>query len=227
MGDRAALAPLARSSGARQWLPARLPAVARPYAAIAPRLGSTERRGDRRASASFCAHGVVSRVGAVFRPHSVGASTLAAMRVPAERLAEVAARSSRAHAGGQPQLRARARAQPVVRRRRARRRRVGPRSVPSSAPPACPCSGCRLVRDFRDRSGLRRARDRHARPAGAARHAAGAAAGTNRPRPADRGRAVRTDFPTEPRPYAEVSRRRSAVTEVYLSLPSRRWRTAA
>ena len=35
--------------------------------------------------------GVVSRVGPVFRPHAVGASTLAAMTVPEERLEEVAA----------------------------------------------------------------------------------------------------------------------------------------
>ena len=35
--------------------------------------------------------GVVSRIGAVVRPHTVGASTLAAMRVPPERLEEVAA----------------------------------------------------------------------------------------------------------------------------------------
>lgn len=34
--------------------------------------------------------GVVSRIGAVVRPHTIGASTLAALRVPAERLAEVA-----------------------------------------------------------------------------------------------------------------------------------------
>jgi DNA-binding Lrp family transcriptional regulator len=36
------------------------------------------------------ADGAVSRVGAVFRPGAVGASTLAAMAVPAERLAEIA-----------------------------------------------------------------------------------------------------------------------------------------
>lgn len=34
--------------------------------------------------------GVISRVGPVFRPHAVGASTLAAMAVPDERLEEVA-----------------------------------------------------------------------------------------------------------------------------------------
>lgn len=35
--------------------------------------------------------GVIDRIGPVFRPNTVGASSLAAMRVPAERLAEVAA----------------------------------------------------------------------------------------------------------------------------------------
>lgn len=35
--------------------------------------------------------GVITRLGAVVKPHAVGASTLAAMRVPAERLEEVAA----------------------------------------------------------------------------------------------------------------------------------------
>jgi DNA-binding Lrp family transcriptional regulator len=35
--------------------------------------------------------GVVSRVGAVFRPNRVGASTLAAMAVPEEQLEEIAA----------------------------------------------------------------------------------------------------------------------------------------
>lgn len=39
--------------------------------------------------------GVISRIGAVVRPNTVGASTLAALRVPAERLAEVAAIVSR------------------------------------------------------------------------------------------------------------------------------------
>lgn len=39
--------------------------------------------------------GVISRIGAVVRPHSVGASTLAAMRVPDARLEEVAAIVSR------------------------------------------------------------------------------------------------------------------------------------
>ena len=68
-----------------------------PYAAIAKTLHATEdwvlatlRR--------FAAEGVVSRVGAIFRPGSVGASTLAAMSVPPSRLADVARRVS-AHQG--------------------------------------------------------------------------------------------------------------------------------
>ena len=40
--------------------------------------------------------GVISRIGAVVKPHTVGASTLAAMRVPAERLESVAEIVSRA-----------------------------------------------------------------------------------------------------------------------------------
>ncbi len=40
------------------------------------------------------AEGAISRVGAVVRPNSIGASTLAAMAVPPDRLDEVAARVS-------------------------------------------------------------------------------------------------------------------------------------
>ena len=65
------------------------PLVPRPYAAIASALGSTE-RDVIAAVARRLADGVVSRVGAVFRPNVVGASTLAAIAVPPERLAEVA-----------------------------------------------------------------------------------------------------------------------------------------
>ncbi|MCU0835800.1 MAG: AsnC family transcriptional regulator [Chromatiaceae bacterium] len=65
------------------------PLTERPYAAVAERLGVDEaeilRRLERLSSA-----GAVSRVGPVLRPQRVGASTLAAMAVPAERLAEVA-----------------------------------------------------------------------------------------------------------------------------------------
>jgi len=65
------------------------PLVPRPYAAIAAALGTTEREVIA-AVARRLADGVVSRVGAVFRPNVVGASTLAAIAVPRERLAEVA-----------------------------------------------------------------------------------------------------------------------------------------
>ena len=65
------------------------PLVSRPYSAIAAELGSTEREVIA-AVARRLADGVVSRVGAVFRPNVVGASTLAAIAVPRERLAEVA-----------------------------------------------------------------------------------------------------------------------------------------
>ena len=66
------------------------PLDVRPYAAIAARLGVSEatvidalrRLGE---------HGTLSRVGAVVRPNRAGASTLAAMAVPAGRLDAVAA----------------------------------------------------------------------------------------------------------------------------------------
>lgn len=66
------------------------PLTARPYEAIARRLGCDEatvldllgRMQDA---------GMVSRVGPVFAPHRAGASTLAAIAVPAERLDAVAA----------------------------------------------------------------------------------------------------------------------------------------
>lgn len=73
------------------------PLTPSPFAEIAARLGSDEAtvlatlrhlQGD----------GTISRVGAVFAPRSVGASTLAALAVPRERLEEVAALVS-AHAG--------------------------------------------------------------------------------------------------------------------------------
>jgi DNA-binding Lrp family transcriptional regulator len=66
-----------------------LPLTPRPYAGIAEELGvdETEVIATLR---RLAAEGVVSRVGAVFEPQSVGASTLAAMAVPDDRLAEVA-----------------------------------------------------------------------------------------------------------------------------------------
>ena len=61
-----------------------------PYADIAARLNVTEAEvldALRRLSES----GAISRVGPVIRPHAIGASTLAALRVPPERLEAVAA----------------------------------------------------------------------------------------------------------------------------------------
>lgn len=61
-----------------------------PYADMAKRVGATEAE-VLEALARLTASGAISRVGPVIRPHSIGVSTLAAMRVPPERLAEVAA----------------------------------------------------------------------------------------------------------------------------------------
>jgi DNA-binding Lrp family transcriptional regulator len=65
------------------------PLVPRPYAAVGERLGVDESWVLERLTA-FQRDGAVSRVGAVFAPGTVGASTLAALEVPAERLNEVA-----------------------------------------------------------------------------------------------------------------------------------------
>jgi DNA-binding Lrp family transcriptional regulator len=65
------------------------PLVERPFAALARALGASEPWVIATLS-RFAEKGVVSRVGAVFRPGSVGASTLAAMAVPAARLGSVA-----------------------------------------------------------------------------------------------------------------------------------------
>lgn len=73
------------------------PLTARPYAAIARELGTTEAE-VLAALGRLTAAGVIGRVGAVLRPRALGASTLAAMAVPAERLEEVAAIVS-GHAG--------------------------------------------------------------------------------------------------------------------------------
>ncbi len=69
------------------------PLVPRPFAELGRCLGLEEadvidRLGD------LVAHGFVSRVGAVVRPNTAGASTLAAMAVPPARLEQVAARVS-------------------------------------------------------------------------------------------------------------------------------------
>jgi DNA-binding Lrp family transcriptional regulator len=69
------------------------PLVARPFAAIGADSGLDEdevlaRFGQLRA------RGLIDRIAPVFRPNTVGASTLAALRVPPERLARVAAQVS-------------------------------------------------------------------------------------------------------------------------------------
>jgi DNA-binding Lrp family transcriptional regulator len=61
-----------------------------PYAELARRLGITEAEVIERL-ARLKALGAVSRVGAVVRPNTIGASTLAAMTVPPARLEAVAA----------------------------------------------------------------------------------------------------------------------------------------
>jgi DNA-binding Lrp family transcriptional regulator len=68
-----------------------------PYAAIATTLGTSEDRVIDMLRRWIDA-GVVSRVGPIFRPGSVGASTLAAMAVPPARLGDVARRVG-AHPG--------------------------------------------------------------------------------------------------------------------------------
>jgi DNA-binding Lrp family transcriptional regulator len=60
-----------------------------PYADLALALGVSEQEVLHNLRL-LKAQGKVSRVGPVFRPHSIGASTLAAMRVPAPRLEAVA-----------------------------------------------------------------------------------------------------------------------------------------
>lgn len=66
------------------------PLTPRPYRAIAERLGCDE---DTVLDllARMKEAGLITRVGPVFAPHRAGASTLAAMAVPPERLHEVAA----------------------------------------------------------------------------------------------------------------------------------------
>jgi len=67
-----------------------LPLEPRPYARIAEALGIAEAEVLERLR-GLQAQGAVSRVGPVLRPNCLGASTLAAMAVPAERLEETAA----------------------------------------------------------------------------------------------------------------------------------------
>jgi len=66
------------------------PLTARPYEHIANELGVGE-DDVLAALANLKEAGVLSRVGAVFKPNGVGHSTLAALAVPPERLEEIAA----------------------------------------------------------------------------------------------------------------------------------------
>ncbi len=60
-----------------------------PFADIAKQLGVSEEQVISKLD-SLQSRGAISRVGPVFRPHAVGASTLAAMCVPEEQLEQVA-----------------------------------------------------------------------------------------------------------------------------------------
>jgi len=66
------------------------PLTPTPYADLARALGVSEAR-VLRTLRSLAERGYVSRVGPVFRPHRAGASTLAALAVPPDRLEAVAA----------------------------------------------------------------------------------------------------------------------------------------
>ena len=66
-----------------------IPLAPRPFAQMAEQLGVAEAEVIARLQ-RLTEAGAVSRVGPVFRPRQVGASTLAAMAVPPERLTEVA-----------------------------------------------------------------------------------------------------------------------------------------
>jgi DNA-binding Lrp family transcriptional regulator len=69
------------------------PLLARPFAELARRLGVSEARVIEGLQA-LRQRGLISRVGAVFRPNVVGASALAALAVPTDRLESVAAQVS-------------------------------------------------------------------------------------------------------------------------------------
>jgi DNA-binding Lrp family transcriptional regulator len=66
------------------------PLVSRPYKKIADELGTTEETVIETLN-TLQQTGYVSRVGAVFRANSIGASTLAAMAIPENELEQVAA----------------------------------------------------------------------------------------------------------------------------------------
>ncbi len=65
------------------------PLTERPYAVLAEQLGTNE-ASVLRALGRLVEGGHISRIGAVFRPHVLGASTLAAVACPAERIESVA-----------------------------------------------------------------------------------------------------------------------------------------
>lgn len=65
------------------------PLVSRPFAAIGERVGMSEQEVID-AYIRFAEERTISRIGAIIKPNAVGASTLAAMAVPLERLDEVA-----------------------------------------------------------------------------------------------------------------------------------------
>jgi DNA-binding Lrp family transcriptional regulator len=65
------------------------PISATPYADIARQLGVTEQQ-VLMAFSKLQDNGLITRVGAVFRPNSIGVSTLAAMAVPEQELQQVA-----------------------------------------------------------------------------------------------------------------------------------------
>lgn len=65
------------------------PLSSNPYADIAEQLGISEQEVIQHLK-ELSKQKVISRIGAVFRPHSIGRSTLATIHVPAIRLAEVA-----------------------------------------------------------------------------------------------------------------------------------------
>ena len=66
-----------------------LPLVPRPFVVLAEKLGTTEEKVIETLK-MLQSQGYVSRVGAVFRANTIGASTLAAMAVPEDRLESVA-----------------------------------------------------------------------------------------------------------------------------------------
>lgn len=86
------ITPLPLSSTDRQLLNGyqqEFPLVAEPYKEMARQQGITEEELLERLR-SLQISGVISRVGAVFRPRSVGASTLAAMEIPADKIERIA-----------------------------------------------------------------------------------------------------------------------------------------